>query len=881
MAMIVDLRCEYEKDPIGIGTRAPRLSYQIQSDRPDTRQTAYRILVATHPALLAAHTPDMWDSGRVESAQSIQIVYGGRPLSSRTRYYWTVCVWDDHGQASGYAPAAYFQLGILEPETWEREGARWITAPMPRPAAELPLFRDKVGDASPCFVRDFSVEGEVETATLYITARGLYEAHLNGHRVSDPFAPGWTDYPRRLYHQSYDVTAAVRAGDNRLGVVLGDGWYVGNVSAIGRDIYHKGERMLLSLLDIRYADGRRISIPSDSRFRAGMSAVLFSDMLMGEGQDLARPFCPAGPLPAEDGPAVETVEDYGVVEPQRGPSVRLQERLSPRHIRSMGPGHYLVDMGQNMVGYARMALQGPAGCPVTIRYGEMCREDGSLYTENLRTALQTDMVYLSGQEDVFCPHFTCHGFRYMDIQADKAFTLGEVEGCVLYSDMEPAGTFFCSEPMINQLQRNIEWGQRGNFFSIPTDCPQRDERLGWLGDAQIFIRTAAENRNVAGFFTKWVRDLLDSQMEDGAFADTAPNICSFTSHSAAWMEAGVIVPYTLYRCYGDTRLLEESYPALEEFMQHCLTHSDGYIRPAEGYGDWLSVGADTPKEVLATAFFAYAATLMEEISRVLGKTARAAYYRELFTHIREAFQRAFVRPDGRIHGDTQTVYLLALKMRLLSPEQEPVCAAHLVEAIHEKDDHLSTGFVGVSYLLPMLSEHGYDDLAYQLLETDTYPSWGYSIRNGATTIWERWNSYTKEDGFGDVGMNSFNHYSLGSVGEWLYRYCAGIDLLPEEAAYASFTIHPHVGGKMHLVHATYRCPYGLIVSHWEAGDTAFLMEVEIPPQTTCRLVVPTDRVRGWRAGRRSAQTEAVYTLGSGRYRLLYTYEDDEVQCLRR
>jgi alpha-L-rhamnosidase len=543
-------------------------------------------------------------------------------------------------------------------------------------------------------------------------------------------------------------------------------------------------------------------------------------------------------------------------------------------------------MGQNMVGWARLKVRGEAGTTVRMRFAEALNPDGTIYTENLRSARQTDTYVMGGGgEEVYEPRFTSHGFHYVEVTGYPGEPpLDAVVGRVVHSATPPSGSFECSSPMVNRLQSNIVWGQRGNFLSIPTDCPQRDERLGWTGDAQIFVRTASLNMDVAAFFAKWMDDVQDAQSPEGAFTDVVPllegsGVIDLSRGAPAWGDAGVIVPWTIYKTYGDTRIIEKHYDAMTRWMSYLREANPDLLRRnklGNNYGDWLSPEGDaTPKDLLATAYWAHDANLMAEMSRTIGRDA--AGYEELFEGVKEAFNRAYVDPDGKIKGDTQTGYVVALHMGLLPEELRARAAEHLVRTVEEKDWHLSTGFVGVGYLCPVLTEAGYPEVAYRLLNNETYPSWGYTIKNGATTIWERWDGWTEEHGFQSPNMNSFNHYSLGSVGEWLYRYVAGIDLDPRGAGYDRIVIRPRPGGGLAHASAGYDSVRGGIESAWELSDGEFRLRVTIPPNTRATVHVPAadgtevsegggpvEEAEGVELLRGDGE-EAVLSVGSGRY----------------
>jgi alpha-L-rhamnosidase len=559
--------------------------------------------------------------------------------------------------------------------------------------------------------------------------------------------------------------------------------------------------------------------------------------------------------------------------------VRMMLELSPSGVKEPKPGHFVFDLGQNMVGWARLKVKGPAGTTVTLKFAEMLNPDGTIYTTNLRGAKCTDYYTLKGGEtEIWEPRFTFHGFRYVELTGFPGKpSLDAVRGIVVHSDTPPVGTFECSNPLVNQLYQNIVWGQRGNFLAVPTDCPQRDERLGWMGDAQIFIRTASYNMDVSRFFTKWCQDVEDAQRPDGSFTDVSPFVCC-GSGVAAWGDAGVICPWTVYRVYGDTRILERHYSAGARWIDYLVGTTTNLLRPAHGYGDWLSIQADTPKDVLATAYFALSTRLMAHFAEVLNKSADEAKYRTLFEQIKSEFNKAYVASDTRIKGNTQTDYVLALAFDLLPPEKRAAAASHLVSDISAKGNHLSTGFVGVGHLTPTLTREGHVDVAYQLLLQETFPGWLYSVKNGATTIWERWDGWTGEKGFQDPGMNSFNHYSLGSVGEWLFDTVAGIGLDPKTPAYKQIIIRPRPGGGLTFAKAQFQSIHGKIVSDWKIRVGSFLFNIEVPANTAAEVFLPaTNPGMVLEAGKSAFKVEgvkflrmedgnAVFAVGSGNYR---------------
>ncbi|GBG08287.1 putative alpha-L-rhamnosidase [Paenibacillus agaridevorans] len=585
-------------------------------------------------------------------------------------------------------------------------------------------------------------------------------------------------------------------------------------------------------------------------------------MIMGESYD-ARLELEGWDLPGFDSSSWEAPDirsGYnGDLTATMEPPIRITESITPVAVTRTASGSFIYDMGQNMVGWTELRATGARGARITLSHAEMLNPDGTLYLDNLRVAVQQDHYVLKGGgEERYEPHFTFHGFRYVELIGYPGEPdLTTLTGKVIHSDTPVTGSLETSDDMVNRLYANITWGQRGNFLSVPTDCPQRDERLGWTGDAQIFARTASYNMDVSRFFAKYIGDMIDCQQPSGAFTDVAPDagwmrykmwstrLNWFAPDNAGWGDAGVVIPWTLYLMYGDTRILETHYGAMARWVDYLKDNSVELIRPNyANYGDWLSIEADTPNEVLATAYFAYSTKLMGYIAGALGKTEDRRRYETLFRDISEAFCRAFVSQDGSIHGETQTVYVLALQFGLLPNELKDKALRRLTDNIRERGDRLSTGFLGVGYLLPALSDSGELDVAYKLLTQEAFPSWMYSIKHGATTIWERWDGWTEENGFQTPSMNSFNHYSLGSVGEWMFRYMAGIEADPAEPGFSHVVIRPRPGGRLTRVKASYESLYGAISVEWElAAGGELRLDVQVPPNTTATVHVPGSGVR--------------------------------------
>lgn len=832
------LRTEYLVNPLGIDAVQPRLSWIVECSRRGVRQSAYRILVSSNERDLSLDIGDLWDSGKTISPGSNQVPYAGSILQSGQECFWKVKIWDEADHETEWSAPAKWSMGLLHRGDWV---GKWIG------------LRTKRGDVGrPCtFLRKMvKVEKSLSRAVIYATALGVYELSLNGVRVGeDYFTPEWTDYNVRVLYQTYDVTSYLKEGFNAIGSILGDGWYAGHIGWYGPDQYGIFPRFYMQM-HLYFTDGTCEIISTDSDWKASLGPIVYSDLQMGERYD-ARLEQPLWNRPEFDDSAwgkPEVFFDYqGWFTAQSSQRIRVTETREPVSIKYDSPGTLIADIGQNLVGWIQFSFTCRRETELRLRYGETLNPDGSLYTENLRDARQTDYYHSKGAgEVVYEPKFTFHGFRYVEItfEPDDAEINGIVAK-VIHNDTPRTGRVVTSSPIVNQLASNIIWTQRANFISVPTDCPQRDERLGWTGDAQIYACTAAFNMDVIAFFGKFIADMEDAQRKTGAFTDTAPFVKGTPDWapmiaSAGWADAGVIIPWTMYRMYGDIRLLDKHYEAMTKWVDYVHFLNPSLLRKdTQYYGDWLSLEADTPMEVFATAYFAYSVKLLAEIADALGKSSDSVIYHELFEAIRRQFNKAFVSADGKIRGETQTCYALALYMGLLPEELRKQAAEHLVKDIERRGYHISTGIHGIKYLLPVLCDNGYPDVAYRLLLQETYPSWGYSIKQGATTIWERWDGWTEETGFQNWRMNSFNHYALGSVGEWFYRYMAGIQVLEDTPGFGRFRIRPYIGAGLEFVECDFDSIHGLIRSSWKRTEHVLEMQVTIPANTSAVVHVPS------------------------------------------
>ncbi|MBN1853308.1 MAG: family 78 glycoside hydrolase catalytic domain [Pirellulales bacterium] len=723
------------------------------------------------------------------------------------------------------------ELGENGSKPWKKVSAMELRLPPPRYLRQ-----------------EFSLNKPVRRALLFGTALGIYELYLNGNRVGqDYLTPGWTDYRKRVYYQAYDVTDQLHQGSNVVGGILADGWYAGYYGWQGKRDYYGDRIRLRAQLEVEFEDGTTQIVATGPQWRAATGALWEADLLMGERYD-AR-FDPVGwDQPNFDASTWQPVDITDAISPlvqaHPGEPVRSLEPIRPIEITEPEPGHYVVNLGQNFAGVVRIRARGEAGRLIRIRHAERLQPDGTLYTTNLRGARATDVYICRGDENGrwWQPRFTFHGFQYIEITGYPARpTIDDILGIPLTSNTPIVGHFECSDPMINQLLSNIYWTQAANFIDIPTDCPQRDERLGWTGDAQIYVRTASLIADIQSFFTKWLIDLDDAQRDDGQYPKVAPLLPEdfLPDGGPAWADAGVICPWNIYEVYGDRNLLETHYGGMTRFIEFCEKRSTPDLLPPKTFhcfGDWLNIDDNTPNEVIYMAYFAHSTELVRCAALALGKEGDAQKYQALGERIQAAFQKAYVQADGRIHGDTQTAYVLAIAFHLVDGAARDAAAQRLVELIEGRDWHLSTGFIGTKDLMLVLSQIGRDDVAYRLLHNKTFPSWGFSIQHGATSIWERWDGWTPEKGFNNPGMNSFAHYSFGAVAQWIFETIGGIRT--KGPGFKEIVIQPKPGGELTWAKARYRSIRGHIVSEWKTANEQLTLDVVIPANTTAEVHVP-------------------------------------------
>jgi alpha-L-rhamnosidase len=788
-------------------------------------------------------------------------------------------------------------------QTSREPGARWSWADFDaadwKPAAEIAAFGDqpwgKIGvsiagmEPAPFFRKTFTVQKPVKRAMVFASALGVYELRLNGQPVdTDVLSPGWTDYRQRVHYFGYDVTKQLRRGENALGALLGDGWYAGYLAFSGKRHYYGDKTRLIVQMQIEYQDGTKEILGTDESWKAATGPVREGDLLMGCVYD-ARQEMPGWDAPGfDDGSWPKAAVDEGIkanLQAHPGAPIRRIEEVPARKLTEPSPGVYVFDLGQNIVGWVRLKAKGKAGQKVVLRHAEMLNPDGSVYTANLRAAKATDVFYLAGtSKRSYEPYFTFHGFQYVEVTGleDKP-ELGDVTGIVVHSDLPRAGWFECSEPLVNKLTLNSLWGQKGNFLDVPTDCPQRDERAGWTGDAQVFMKTACFNLDAPGFYTKWLVDLCqDSQRADGGFGDVAPHVSIVSHGNTGWSDAGPVCNWRMYEMYGDTRALQRHYDALVRHMDYLGKTSKGLVRGTLAYGDWLRLAGPQHSEAIGTAYYYYTTRLTAQIADALGKADDAAKYRKLAEEIRAVFVKNYVKPDGQIIDNKnetgQTFYALAFGLDLLPAEMKDKVAQQFVAAIKKQDDHLATGFLGTPFVLFALQKAGHPELAYKLVLNKTYPSWLQQVLWGSTTMWERWDGWRPDKGFQDPGMNSFNHYWLGCVSEWLFTQAAGIDT--DGPGFKRITIRPEIV-KPQLgftwVKAAYNSIRGRITSAWKLDQGRFELDVTIPGNSTATVYLPAKAAANvTESGEPATQAKgvtflrqegnvAVFQIGSGQY----------------
>ena len=892
--VVSSLTSEYKKNPVGIDIIKPRLAWKITSNDRNVMQTAYQVKVALTQEDLSKESNLIWNSGKVSSDKSLHVVYNGKKLESKRRYYWQVKVWDNLGNSSSWSKSAFWEMGLLDSDEWL---AKWI-----RPDWAEDLTKSQ---PSPYLRKEFKLKGDIEKARVYISSLGLYTADINGKKVGDQvFTPGWTSYDNRLQYQIYDVKDILQKGKNVIGVTLGDGWYRGALGWRGKwNVY--GENIALIMqLEITYRNGKVERILTDESWKSSTGPILMSDIYNGEIYDarLEKAGWSTIDFNDKDWVGVSLVNHpKDILVAPIGPPVRKIQEIKPVSVLKTPKGETVIDMGQNMVGWIRLEIKGSEGTVITLHHAEVLDKEGNFYTENLRGAKQMVKYTLSGKgQEVYEPNFTFQGFRYVKVDDFPGeISVENFTGIVIHSDFEITGLFSCSNTLLNQLQHNIQWGQKGNFLDVPTDCPQRDERLGWTGDAQVFSRAASYNADVAAFYTKWLKDMDADQLDNGSIPWIIPNIFGKNAvASAGWADAVTIIPWNMYLVYGDQRILEEQYSSMADWVGYMtdIAGEDHLWNTGFHFGDWLfyrpqddnsGMSAVTDKYLIAQAFYIHSTNILLNAASILGKEEDVKKYTVLLEQIKQAFLNEYVTPNGRLVSSTQTAYVLALEFDLLPEGQRKGAANRLVDNIRRYNNHITTGFLGTPYLCDVLTKYGYVDVAYELLLQESYPSWLYPVKMGATTIWERWDGIKPDSSFQNPGMNSFNHYAYGAIGDWMYKNIVGIDLAEEDPGYKKIILKPTPGGNITSAQGKYESLYGTIKSAWEIKDGKIRIDISIPVNTKAELILPQAQLSEiYESGnsleiiknihiKQQSGNNVLIELGSGNYQFEYPYNIEE------
>lgn len=836
MLRLYDLTVEYRHEPVGLDCAAPRFSWKLESDQQDTCQKSFVLMV--NGETIAAE----------RSSQSILFPYTGAPLMPGTVYHWKVTVQDNHGQIA--TAESTFETGLMDTHLFANH-ARWITSGW-----------DANETASPVFTKHFMVEKDVVSARLYATCLGVYEAALNGEPISDTyFAPGWTSYHKRLQYQTYPLK--VKPGENALCVTLGNGWYKGALGFNPTPNHYGDTLALVAMVVLTYADGTEAIIGTDESWHVRSGAIRFSEIYDGETQDTIVSV-------RQETNAVCYHHGYGMLVAQENEPVRCLCRLDAVKDFVAPNADHLIDFGQNLTGWVEVQITGKTGQKLTIRHAESLDENGNFYTGNLSFAKATDTYILNGEQQVLRPHFTFHGFRYICIEGLEDGQTAIFTACHLSSDLQQTGTFTCSDARVNRLQQNILWGQRDNYLDVPTDCPQRSERLGWTGDATAFTPTAAFNENIMPFMRKWLRDLAADQDESTGMAQVVPDVLSDgqtggQNGSAYWGDAATVVPWTLYQVYGDVDVLREQYPSMKIWVEYVRRQcgENGLWQTGFQYGDWLGLDSEscglcderkgaTDDYFAANACFLWSLQILSDSARLLGYSEDAKRYAALRETVLTAFRQEYFTATGRMVSETQTAMILALYFDLMEEKHRAAIANRLETNISAHKTHLTTGFIGTPYACLALSDNGKHETAGKLLLQEDNPGWLYEVNMGATTVWERWNSILPDGSFNPANMNSLNHYAYGSIGNWMYSRLAGLRLL--EPGYRKFAVKPMFMKGITWVKLSFESVYGIIGIHWRCEEGAIRVDVTVPVGTQCVLILP--------------EQEEEILLGSG----YYTYE---------
>jgi len=828
-----NLLCEYIANPLGIDVVLPRFSWVVNHSERGQLQSAYQVLVASGQKNLDADRGDKWDSGKVISKESINVIYGGGALESGKTYYWKVRLWDKNNKVGPWSKVATFEMGLLNPDDWK---GKWIEGGnYGESIISDPVQGTKKISYGYLLGKKFSLEKNIARARAYVSGLGYYELRLNGEKVGDfVLEPGWTDYKKRILYSTYDVTKYLKKDGNVIGIMLGNGRYV--------KTYGYGPPRAILQLNIEFTDGTTENVVTDETWKTAQGPIVVNDIYNGETYD-ARLEKPNWDTPLYDDSGWDVVriadEPGGKLVSQASfPAVKVNKIIQPVEITNPQPEVYVYDFGQNFTGWVRLRLSGTKGTKVNLRYAELLDENGMLNVVPNRGAKATDTYILKGEEEeVYEPRFTYHGFRYVEVTGFPGTpTLENMEGRVVHSAVEPTGGFICSNSLINSIHKNVLWGQLSNLMSIPTDCPQRDERMGWMGDAQLTAEEAIYNFNMAGFYTKWLEDIRDSQAEDGSVPDVVPPYWNFYPADPAWGTACVVIPWYLYQYYGDGRILEENYSTIKKWVDFLDSKATDYILSYSKYGDWCPPAhikpVDTPGELTSSWYYYHDTLILSKIAHILGESKDAKKYAELAGKIKEAFNKKFLKDDHYATG-SQTCNVLPLFLDMVPEDKKESVLKNLIDDIVvTHGGHLNTGIVGTRYILDVLTKYGRAELAYKLVTQTTYPGWGYMLREGATTIWERW------EYLADGGMNSHNHIMFGSIDAWFYKVLAGVNADPANPGFKKIIIKPYIIGDLDYVSASLKTIRGIISSSWKKNENSLTLNVTLPINTQARVSIP-------------------------------------------
>ncbi|TFD61282.1 alpha-L-rhamnosidase [Cryobacterium sp. Hh7] len=849
-------RFEHHRKSIGIGEASPRLSWKTVA-APGWTQSAYEIEITRDRAAES--------TGRIESAEQLLVAWPVEPLASREQASVRVRLWNAAGEPTAWSASAVVEAGLLAPGDWSAEaiGADWAE-PEDKDLRRPPLVR-----------HEFNLDKPIAKARLYASAHGVYELELNGERVGvDALNPGWTVYDARLRYHTYDVTALVMEGANAIGGWLGDGWYRGRLGFSHHGPNHDcygSDLSLIAQLEVEFEDGTTATVATDGAWKAGVGPIVKSGLYDGETYD-ARDEQDGWSSAGFDesrwtAAAVHPANHASLIAPE-GPPVRCTDDIVPVELLRTPSGRTVLDFGQNFAGRVRIDVEGERGTTVTIRTAEVV-EDGEIYTRTLRGAKSTDVYTLRGDgREVWEPRFTIHGFRYADVEGwpgniETDVAAGRIVGRVYHSDMERTGWFDSSNPLVNRLHENVLWSMRSNFVDVPTDCPQRDERLGWTGDIQVFAPTASFLFDASGFLSSWLKDLAVEQKRAGTvpwYVPVIPGGPMWTPirPGAVWGDVAVLCPWTLYERFGDDGVLAEQYESAKAWVDqvNSLAGPDHLWNEGFQLGDWLDPAAPpddpadarTDKYLVATAYFAWSTARLADTAEVIGKADDARHYRELAGAVRDAFVKEYWLPEAsRLTSDAQTAYALAIQFKLLDRQDALAAGERMAELVAEDHNRIATGFAGVNLVSDALSSTGQSDAAYDLLLERECPSWLYMVDQGATTIWERWDSRMPDGNVNPGRMTSFNHYALGSVADWMHRVVAGIE--PTSPGYRTIRFAPRPGGDFTSASAAHETPYGRASIAWTLDGETLSVTVDVPTGTTAVVDVPGLKVYTVESGR--------------------------------